>query len=69
MDESNYSVSMDIVINVLIGIVLGYILYKGYLCPTTFHGPNSRDIMDKVYNVNGKLYTLEPVVCASVHIK
>lgn len=63
MDEFNI---MDLILNALIGIVLGYILYKGYLCPSTVRGPNSKDIINTVYNVDGKLYILEPVVCGCI---
>ena len=52
--------------NILVGIIFGYIIYKIYISPTIIKGPNSRDIIKKVYNINGKLYRLKPVVCMNI---
>lgn len=60
---------LDILINIIVGFILGYILYRGYLFPPKIKGPNSRDVIDKVYNVNGKKYILEPVVCGCILYK
>ena len=54
---------IDIIISIIMGIVLGSILYKCYICPPIIRGPNSRDIIDKIFEVNGKYYELDPQVC------
>ena len=54
------------ILNILIGFIIGYILYKLYISPTIIKGPNSRDIIGKVYKVNETLYKLKPVVCMNI---
>lgn len=53
-------------INIILGIVIGYLLYKIYISPTIIKGPNSRDIINKIYNVDNKLYKLRPTICMYV---
>jgi hypothetical protein len=57
---------INIIISILLGIVLGYILYKSFFHKPIVRGPNSRDIIDKVFVVDDKYYYLEPVICASI---
>ncbi len=54
---------VDIILSIIVGFVLGIILYRGYICPPIVRGPNSRDIIDKIFEVDGKYYELEPKVC------
>jgi len=54
---------IDMTINLIVGIVLGIILYRGYIRPPIYKGPNSRDIIDKIFVVDGKYYELEPSIC------
>lgn len=54
---------IDIFISVLIGIIFSIVLYKGYICPPIIRGPNSRDIIDKIFEIGGKFYELEPQIC------
>ena len=54
---------MDIFISLLVGVILGIVLYRGYICSPIIKGPNSRDIIDKIFEVDGKFYELEPQVC------
>ncbi len=54
---------INIILSIFVGIVLGIILYKGYICPPIVRGPNSRDIIDKIFEVDGKYYELEPRIC------
>lgn len=54
------------IISILIGVIAGYILYKLYISPTIIKGPNSKDIIKRIYEVNGKKYKLRPIVCMSV---
>lgn len=60
MNDNNI---IDIILSIIVGLVLGIILYRGYICPPIIRGPNSRDIIDKIFEVNGKYYELEPKVC------
>ena len=57
---------MNVLISLIIGSLLGIVLYKGFINPTIIKGPNSRDVIDKVFLVNGKYYKFEPQVCASL---
>lgn len=54
------------IINILFGIIIGYILYKIYISPTIIKGPNSKDIIKKVYIINGITYKLKPVICMNI---
>lgn len=56
----------DIIISIIAGIILAIVLYKGYIRPTIIKGPNSRDIVGKIFQVGDKYYELEPVVCGCV---
>lgn len=50
---------LSTIIGLAIGFFIGYILFKKYI----YHGPNSKDIVNKTYtDDNGKKYRLEPVV-------
>lgn len=60
---SNEYNTVDILLSIIVGLVLGIILYRGYICPPIVRGPNSRDIIDKIFEVDGKYYELEPKVC------
>jgi len=63
-DTSSTTTSLfDIIISIIAGIILGIILYKGYIRPPLIKGPNSRDIVGKIFQVGDKYYELEPVVC------
>jgi hypothetical protein len=53
----------DLFISVLLGIILGVVIYKFYLFPPLIKGPNSCDIVDKIFEYDGKYYELEPIVC------
>jgi hypothetical protein len=54
------------IMNILLGIIIGYVLYKIFISPTVIKGPNSRNIIKKVYIVDGTLYKLKPIVCMNV---
>lgn len=61
-DTVTYHIS-DKFISILSGILFGLIIYRGILCPRLFHGPDSRDIVNKIFKVNEKYYELEPIIC------
>jgi len=58
---------IELLISVILGIILGVILYKFYLKKPIIRGPNSRDIVDKIFELNGKYYELEPHVCGCIN--
>lgn len=60
MDNSN------IILSLCIGIVIGYIIFKCCVRPTKIKGPDSKDIINKIYEIDGKHYELKPVVCGSL---
>lgn len=53
----------DIIISLVIGIVFGVIMFYAYMhAKQNKHGPDSRDIVGKIYEYDGICYMLEPVV-------
>lgn len=58
-DKNNY----DMLTSIVLGILCGIMIYRFYLCASITRGPNSRDIVDKVYKVDGKYYELIPIIC------
>ena len=52
----------DIVVNLIIGIVLGYFMF-GFFRKDRYKGPNSKDIVNKIYTHNGKEYKFVTKVC------
>lgn len=63
MDEND---NLSIFISLILGILFAIIVYKFYLKPTIIRGPNSRDIVDKIFEHNGEYYKLVPVVCGCI---
>jgi hypothetical protein len=49
------------IISFIIGFIIGFIIYKN-LKKCKYHGPNSKDIIGKIYKKNGKCYKFIPVV-------
>ena len=64
--DNMVSLRPDNLISVLLGIVLGFIVYNMYISPPIIKGPNSRDIIDKIFEVDGKYYEFMPVVCGCI---
>ena len=60
---------LNIIISILIGVTFGIVLYKGYFNSSVTRGPNSKDIVDRIFTVNGKYYKLVPQVCGCVNKK
>lgn len=58
------STSLEIIVSLIFGIVLGVLLYSLYRPPVVVHGPNSRDIVDKIFSYAGKKYRLDPKICS-----
>lgn len=52
----------DIFISMIIGVIFAIVIYRGYICPPIIRGPNSKDIVNKIYFHNGKYYELEPQI-------
>jgi hypothetical protein len=47
----------------LLGFVLGYLLMWYLYNPVEYHGPDSKDIVGKVFEgADGKSWTYEPVI-------
>lgn len=53
-------------IDISLGVIIGYFLYKKFISPTVIKGPNSKNIINNIYNVDGRLYRLRPVICANI---
>lgn len=56
-------------ISIFLGILLGIVIYRFYLYPPIIKGPNSKDIVDKIFEHNGKFYEFEPIVCGCLNPK
>lgn len=52
---------LDKLINIVIGIILGYILYDSFFS-VTIRGPNSKYIVDQIYTIDGHKYKLIPKI-------
>lgn len=48
------------VLNIVIGISIGYLFYYNYISPPIIHGPNSAHIVNQIYTINGIRYKLYP---------
>lgn len=57
------NVYFDTVISILLGALIGLVVYRVYICPKVIRGPNSKDIVDKIFEIDGKYYELEPIIC------
>jgi hypothetical protein len=64
MESDTVSNIFSKIISIIFGIVLGVLLYSIHKPPILFKGPNSRDIVDKEFKYRGKIYRLDPKVCA-----
>jgi hypothetical protein len=57
-----------LIVSLIIGIIFGCFLFNIWY-PIKIKGPDSRDIIKKVYYVDGKLYRFNPVVYELVQKK
>ncbi len=53
------------VICIVFGIIIGYLIFTCFINKPLVKGPNSRDVIGDVFNVDGKLYTFEPMICTA----
>jgi len=56
----------NIILNIIFAFIISYIIYVYLLNNSNIHGPNSKDIINKVYEKNGKKYIFEPFICSSI---
>lgn len=54
---------IDIFLSISLGILLSFVMYTMYVNPRIVKGPNSRDIIDKVFEIDNKYYKFVPIVC------
>lgn len=52
----------NIILSLILGVLLGLLLFKVFPFNYRVHGPNSKDIIDKIYKVNNICYKLDPIV-------
>ena len=52
----------DILISIIFGIVIGVLLYGIYNPPLSVHGPNSKDIVNRIFKYGGKKYRFDPII-------
>ena len=58
---------IDIFISILFGITVVFLMYYVFLNKTKIRGPNSRDIINNIYFVDGKYYELEPKIISNAN--
>ena len=51
----------NIILSITLGMVIGIGVYK-IIFPTIYHGPNSKDIVNKIFKVDNKYYKLVPQI-------
>jgi|UniRef100_A0A6C0DYK5 hypothetical protein len=56
---------VDVLINIFSAIIIAIFVYMFFISYDK-HGPNSKDIIDKIYLKNNKKILLEPFICGSV---
>jgi len=63
-NSSNY---FNIILSIIIGTILGFLFYSIKFPNINYHGPNSKNIVNKVYTQNNKCYKLIPrvTICPS----
>jgi len=54
---------MDSVVSITLGVLLAMVIFTCILRPHVIRGPNSRDIVDKIFEVDGKYYEFFTIVC------
>lgn len=52
----------DAIFTLLIGVIIGIVIFCFLPHASTQHGPNSRDIKKNIYKYKGKCYRLKPIV-------
>ena len=52
----------SVIFSIVFGVVLGVILYGTFKPPVILHGPDSRDVVGKIYYYDNKKYILEPKI-------
>ena len=50
------------IISIVIGFIVGCILFYLFMYNEIYRGPNSKDVVNKIYYVDGKMYKLKPVI-------
>lgn len=56
---------IDILISIIVGFVFGYLISDKIINPPIIHGPNSADIVNRVYEVDKRKYKFEPRIYPS----
>ena len=52
----------DVILSLILGIILGLFLFKILPFNYRVHGPNSKDIVNKIYKIDNVCYRLDPVI-------
>jgi len=56
---------IDILINIILANIVAILIFVFFISCNN-HGPNSKDIINKIYIKNNKKYLLEPFICGSI---
>lgn len=54
---------MDSIVSIIIGMIFGYVFFNLFINTTINKGPDSKDIINKIYEYNNKKYRLKPIIC------
>ena len=55
-----FNTIFNTIFNIFIGILIAFIIYDILFKTVIYHGPDSKDIINKIYTYNGKKYKLVP---------
>ena len=54
---------MKVLWNIVLGLILGIFIYKQVLVNPRKHGPNSKFIVNEIYQKDDKYYRFIPEIC------
>ncbi len=50
------------VLSIIIGIIMGYLLFSCFINKPQLKGPDSRNVIGEQFVVDGEIYTFEPII-------
>ena len=65
MNNINHD-TLTTVLNMVLGIIIGILIYNLFINKPVIKGPNSKDIVGKVFTIDNKKYYMEPFVCFKI---
>ena len=54
--------SSDMIYTIILGMICAIIMFFLFGRKIIYHGPNSKDVKNKIFRINNKCFALEPVI-------